>query len=235
MLPRTFLALVAAGTITLSSWHCPCLARSQPSQSGNPLGVTGILTDELSHAHLRTWQSILEIVMAKDKAGRSLHPTLYDLYSQAENSGHLIRIELSEEESLSRAGQFIIEKADPRGLHHKVRIRLNLATIRRTYVGANRNYANGLMPFAGLNTKLRYAEVLGHELAHAVGAFQNSELWQLDLLLEQESADLDKCDLNHPNGDLLERIERIKRLQHQVEEPAEAAELQVWRELSRTR
>jgi hypothetical protein len=141
-------------------------------QQGGAAAQTGIDTSRLSRAHLRVWRSILDIVMAKDKAGRFLHPTLYGLYHQADSSGHVIRIDLSDEESLTQNGEFKIETLDPKGASHVTTIRLYLATIERAYVGESARYSNGLIPFAGLRTKQRYTEVLGHELAHAATVFQ---------------------------------------------------------------
>jgi hypothetical protein len=231
MAPRITLAFVASTVLALSL-TCTCLAREpQPPQQGAAATLTGIDTDRLSRAQLRVWRSILDIVTAVDKRGRHLYPTLYGLYRQADTSGHLIRIELSEEESLSRAGQFSIETLDPRGVRHLTTIRLNLATMRRTYVGEDARYSNGLMPFSGLGTKQRYAEVLGHELAHAVDVFQNAESLQLYQQLEREARDLDAGDVKDANCDRLKRLESVNQLMRQIERPAEAAELEIWREL----
>ena len=38
--------------------------------------VTGIRTDRLSKRQLKVWQSIMEIVLAKDKESRPAHPKL---------------------------------------------------------------------------------------------------------------------------------------------------------------
>ena len=146
---------------------CTCLAHDlKQSQSDDSTPRHRIVTDGMSRKHLDVWESIVDIVMAQDKSGKYLHPTLQGLYHQAQTSGSVIRVELSEEESLSTAGRFIIEKLDPHGLRHVATIRLNLKTIQMAYVAKKTRLANGLIPFAGLGTKERYAEVLGHELAH---------------------------------------------------------------------
>ncbi len=134
---------------------------------------------------------------------------------------------------MTQAGRFIIEKVDPDNRRHEVRIRLNPATIRRTYVGEDVRRANGLIPFVGLSTNERYAEVLGHELAHAVAVFQSIEMLRLYQQLEKAVAELDQVGPNAPDGDRLRCLERIDELQHAIEEPAEAAELLIWRELSK--
>ncbi len=234
MAHRIVPAIVVSGSFTLLFWNWPSLAR-EPQQAGprEAKTLTGIAIDSISPAQLRTWQSIVDIITAKDKRGQLRHPTLHGLYHQADMSGHLIRIELSEEESMTRAGRFIIEKVDPGNGSHQVRIRLNLATIRPTHVGEDVRHANGLIPFAGLSMKKRYAEVLGHELAHAVAIFQNVEMIRLYQQLEKETADLDSGSPNAAERDRIRCLERIEQLQRKIEEPAEAAELVIWRELSK--
>lgn len=231
MAPRITLTFVVSTALALSLTHT-CLAQEpQWPQQGGAAAQTGIDTSRLSRAHLRVWRSILDIVMAKDKAGRFLHPTLYGLYHQADSSGHVIRIDLSDEESLTRNGEFKIETLDPKGASLVTTIRLNLATIERAYVGESARYSNGLIPFAGLRTKQRYAEVLGHELAHAATVFQCTESLRRYQQIEKEAADLDASDVNETNRDWLMRLESVKRLMSQNETLAEAAELEIWREL----
>ena len=231
MAPRITLKFVVSTVLALSLTHT-CLAQEpQRPQQGGATAQTGIDTSRLSRAHLRVWRSILDIVMAKDKAGRLLHPTLYGLYRQADSSGHAIRIDLSDEESLSRNGEFKIETLDPKGASLVTTIRLNLATIERAYAGESARYSNGLIPFAGLRTKQRYAEVLGHELSHAATVFQCVELVRLYQESEKEVADLDAGDVNETNRDWLMRLESVKRLMSQNETLAEAAEHEIWREL----
>ena len=232
MAPRIILAIVVSAALVLSL-TCTCLA--QELQQDGTANLTGIVPCHMSRAQLRIWRSILDIVMAEDKDGRRLHPTLYELYCQAETSGHLIRIEFAKAESSSRAGQFSIETPDPKGIRHVTTIRLNLATIERAYVGESTRYSNGLIPFSGLRTKHRYAEVLGHELAHAVAVFQDAGSLRLYEQLEKEAADLEPGDVNDADGDWIMRLESVKQLMRQIEKPAEAAELEIWRELKKAR
>ncbi len=233
MIPRIVLTLLISNILILSARNGPCLTfGSQMSEPGDA-PTTGIATDGMSRSRARTWRSIVELIMAKDSRDQFLYPTLHSLYQQAAMSGHLTRIELSEEESLTRAGTFVIEKADPGNSHHEVKIRLNLATIRRAHMGNDERYGNGLIPFAGLTKKQRYAEVLGHELAHAIAAFQNPELMRLQQQLDQETLELDVRNRNSRGSDLFLRLDRIRQLQRKIEEPAEAAELKIWAELSR--
>ncbi len=41
-----------------------------------PRNMTGVLTDRLKKSHLKAWESIMEIVLAKDGEGRPVHPAL---------------------------------------------------------------------------------------------------------------------------------------------------------------
>ena len=230
MAPRITLAIVASTAFALLL-TCKCFAQEpQAPQQGNAATVTGIVTDGLSCAELKVWRSIVDIVMAVDKKGRRLYPTLYELYRQAETSGHLIRIELSDEDSMTRVGQFSIETLDPKGARHVTTIWLNLATIRRTFVGEDARYCHGLIPFVGLSTKQRYAEVLGHELAHAVDVSRTLSRCGC-INAPREARDLKVGDVYDANGDRLRQLESVERLMRQIEKPAEAAELQIWREL----
>ena len=230
MAPRATLILVISTVLALHLIRIGLAEGHQQWQLGKVAAQTGIDPSRLSHAKLRVWKSILEIVTAQDKEGCYRHPTLYGLYRQAETSGHLIHIELSDADSLTRAGQFRIETLDPTGVRHVTTIRLNLATIARAYVGESARYSNGLIPFAGLRTIQRYAEVLGHELAHAVAVFQNPESLRLYQQIEKESNDTGVG--KDASTDPLARLENVRQLMHLSELPAQAAELEIWCELS---
>jgi hypothetical protein len=209
------------------------LQKAIAAPAGEHVRAGGISTDRLGGVQFRLWRSIREIVLAKDKSGRIKHPRLYGLWRDAEKSGHVIYIELCAVESLSRAGQFLIEEFDPKGLRHIAVVRLNLATIDRTYVGMSARRDGGWIPFWGLRANERYAEVLGHELAHAVRAFQDAEYMHLYQELEKEASQLN-YGLHglQNNAEVMARLDRIARLSKQIEGPAEAAEAEIWRELS---
>ena len=233
MAPGFALNFVASCALSLAlTWPCPA-RESQKPQSGGIANQVGIVTDGLSGGQLRIWKSALDIVTAKDERGSYLHPTLYELYRQAETSGHLIRIELSEVESLSHAGRFSIEALDANGKRHVATIRLNLATIRRTHIGEDARTANGLIPFEGLRTRECYAEALGHELAHAVSILLDREYLQLYQDLKNEVAQYER----HLNGledshdDRDRHRSEIDRLSAALEKPAQDAEARIWREL----
>ncbi len=194
----------------------------------------GILLDRIDNAHLRTWNAIWRIVSAKNKAGLILHPRLYGLWNEVASSGHTVYIELSDYASMTKAGKFLVESVDPAGRRHTAVIRLNLPTIRSAYDGPAARRPDGWIPFEGLNANERFAEVLGHELAHAAKAFQDPAYWRIYLELETESDGLalGNGGLNDDSG-IDGRLVKIAALTQRIEGPARAAEAEIWRELAR--
>jgi ribosomal protein L18E len=163
----------------------------------------------------------MKIVLAKDEKGRPVHPALYGLYHQADTSDHEIQIELSTQRATMCAVDLCkIERYAGRVQKDVVLIRLNLGMIDRALASELSRRADGLIPFAGLKKKERYAEVLGHELAHVVRLLTNTDYRGL-YLERQALADTGSRD-----------IQSIKRLTSVIEEPAEAAEAEIWRELA---
>jgi hypothetical protein len=186
-----------------------------------PRKVTGVLTDRLKKSHLKAWESIMEIVLAKDGVGRPVHPALYGLYHQADASGHEIQIELSEKRAtLSAVGFCRIERHTEEAQKQVILIRLNLGMIDRAISSELTRRADGFIPFAGLRKKERYAEVLGHELAHVVQLLTNPDY--RGLYLERQGL----ADAGSPD------IQFIRSLTSSIERPAEAAEIEIWRELT---
>lgn len=186
-----------------------------------PRKATGVRTDRLKKSHLKAWESIMEIVLAKDGEGRSVHPALYGLYHQADASGHEIQIELSTQRATMCAVGFCrIERHTEEAQKQVVLIRLNLGMIDRAISSDLTRRADGFIPFAGLRKKERYVEVLGHELAHVVQLLTNPDY--RDLYLERQGlADTGSQD-----------IQFIRSLTSSIERPAEAAEIEIWRELT---
>jgi hypothetical protein len=186
-----------------------------------PGKVTGIRTDRLKESQLRAWKSILEIVLAKDGEGHPVHPALYGLYHQVDTSDYEIQVELSMQRSTLSAGGFcMIERHTEGAQKQVVLIRLNLGTIDCAIASELTRRADGFIPFDGLKKKERYAEVLGHELAHVVRLITNPEYRGL-YLERQALADAGSKD-----------IEFIRSLTSSIEKPAEAAEVEIWRELT---
>jgi hypothetical protein len=185
----------------------------------------GIRTERLSAKRLETWRSIAAIIVAEDHAGRPLHPALRRLWDTVEASGHAVYVELPESKNLRSyvAGRFAVTKIDPEGKAHEAVLVLNLPVIDRISTRPGAARANGFIPLAGLGKKARYAEVLGHELAHAAWTF----------------AEADRAGLAKPFSGAAEELVResredggeVDRISRQVEGPAEAAEQEIWAEL----
>jgi hypothetical protein len=210
-----------------------------PGPASGPVSAPGkregILTDRLSREHQSIWMAIRAVVFAKDKAGLLKRPKLQGLWQQVETSGHALYVEMvsRQEAAGSQAGRFRIEVLDPAGKRHISTIRLNLTIIERATVDPEARRKDGCLPFDGLGKIERYAEVLGHELAHAVSILGNQDSLRQYQDLDREVAEYQNC-LAGPNRrvDELElRLNRIRRLLQEFERPAQSAELEIWREL----
>ncbi len=93
---------------------------------------------------------------------------------------------------------------------------------------------DGLIPYYRLRKHERYAEALGHELAHAVLMLEDPGYEQLCSDYRLESAELLAL-LRSGNGaadeEIMTRRHHLQSLAEKIEKPAEAAELEIWREL----
>jgi hypothetical protein len=203
---------------------------------------TGVVLDRLSHEQLRQWRSIEHLVDASAPNGTPLYPTLSGLWEWALQSGNAIYIELASPDCGAKgtAGRFLIERFDPGASRHVGVIRLCLANIDRrpTFGGGTR--ANGFVRLAGLRKRERYAEVLGHELAHAAYAFASPERARMVYeRVETVSAQFMAHRAEHGNEPLepalLRRLEQRDALLEELEAHADAIELLVWRELAKSR
>lgn len=221
------------------------IALSQPVRSESPgrisadsENVSGIRTERISARNLPRWQAIERLVFAEDASGQPLHPTLRSLYEWAEASGHSIYIELITESRVSSctAGNFSIERFDPKGERHEAVIRLYLANIDQAYIGDTVQRPDGLIPFKGLKKEERYAEVLGHELAHAVDILSDLEkVRKVEEVVEQTNEMLLKYHSQRASDalspELEKRLSSRDKLLHELEKRAESIEAAVWREL----
>jgi len=213
-------------------------ARAQDSARPNSATATNIITDRLTSKDLRRWKAIKRIVFAEDIEGQPLHPTLRGLWDRLERSGHVIYIEMR---GMGRAisntaGVFHIERLDPEGLKHVAMIRLYPETIDRAYVGPTADAPEGFIPFQGLNREERYAEVLGHEMAHAVHILSDLARARMVKEVVQETNELflsygKQYGYENIGQDMRRRIAIRDTLLKELEEPADAAEMRVWREI----
>lgn len=199
---------------------------------------TGLLTSRLTPKQRLRWRSIEELVLARNRSGEYLHPVLAELWRWAEGSEHVIQIELIESKFLqtSTAGSFNIERFDPTGRSHISSLKLFLSSIDQAVSGPQVARHNGFIPFEKLDKEERYAEVLGHELAHVKYVLSNRLRAQLvhelvettnDKLLLQ--ARTQPQSLSSP--EMQERLNRRDTLLRELEKQAEAIEEHVWHEL----
>lgn len=200
---------------------------------------TGFVTDRLSAGEFEKWKAIEQIVFAEGNEQQTLHPTLRNLWQWVETCGHTVYIEIirTREVANCTAGLFLIERFDPLGEHHIAVIRLNLDNINQAYVGVETGKANGFIPFLGLEREKRYAEVLGHELAHAIHILTNLERARLvEDVVQQTNRMLLASHRRHKTGGLAAELKRrlFKRdvLLKSLEDQAEEMERVVWQELA---
>jgi hypothetical protein len=129
-------------------------------------------------------------------------------------------------------GRFAVTKVDVEGRAIEGVLVMNLKAIDRAASGPGSARPNGFVPFAGLGKKGRYAEVLGHELAHAAWGFADPERTRLAMGLPGEVAAFSRQVLAADKSEATaDRARELERLSREVEEPAEAAEQAIWAEL----
>jgi hypothetical protein len=211
--------------------------RAQDASRTNSAADTNIITDRLTGKDLRRWEAIKRIVFAKDIEGQPLHPTLRGLWEKLERSGHVIYIEMR---GMGRAisntaGVFHIERLDPEGVRHVAIIRLYPETIDRAYIGPAAS-AEEFIPFQGLTKEERYAEVLGHEMAHAVHILSDPARARMVKEAVQETNELflsygRQYGYANVGPELQRRLSLRDAFLKELEEPAEAAERLVWKEI----
>jgi hypothetical protein len=213
-------------------------ARAQVSPRLSIASATNIITDRLAGKDLRRWEAIKRIVFAEDIEGQPLHPTLRGLWDRLERSGHVIYIEMrgTGRAISNTAGLFHIERFDPEGLRHVAVISLYPETIDRAYVGPTAGAPEGFIPFQGLIKEERYAEVLGHEMAHAVHILSDLARARMVKEVVQDTNELflsygRQYGYANVGPEMQRRIAVRDALLKELEEPADAAEMLVWREI----
>jgi hypothetical protein len=218
----------------------PATGIGQPAnpRDSNARSSAGLRTDRLSGKDLKKWKRLVEIVMAEDLEGRPSHPTLRRLWDTVDASGHTIFIEMPDTKSYF-AGRFEVTTADPEGRAHVGVILLNLRAIDRASTGPAAVRADGFTPFKGLDKIERYAEVLGHELAHAVWHLSSPDqarlAQQLQGRMEEQVRTLQTAWSGENRGADPARPSSLDRLAAELEVPAEAAERTIWEELRASR
>ena len=238
LLATVHLLLVAPLFHSVSAQETP-RRNLKGTPSTRPAEFSGLITSRLSLKELERWKAIERLVFTEDANQQPLHPTLRNLWEWVETSGHAVFIEISRSSKASTctAGSFIIERFDPKGERHIALIKLHLSNIDLAYVGPDAARDNGFIPFEGLSKDERYAEVLGHELAHAVHILTSLERAKKveemvektnELLLSRRPYRKDTS----LSPEMKRMLTRRDALLKDLEKQAEEMEHIVWRELT---
>lgn len=209
-------------------------AHAAPHPHGSP--TSGLTLPGPFSPQRERWRALVRIVFAEDERGLARHPTLRRLWERVATSGHRVRIELTDD--LSATGRFLVEGWDERGEQHVAVIQLNLERVDRGLAKPAAGHADGFVPFLGLSREQRYAEVLGHELAHAVWDLATPTRARLGLELREGQARLTQAlrDGYRPGQPVSPAIRRwmshLDELRRSLERPAKALEAAVWEELA---
>jgi hypothetical protein len=232
-----------AVVIALSAWLglVGSVARGQSGEDSmrpDRALASGILEDRIPPKDFKRWDAIKRLVFAEDFLGFPSHPRLRSLWEQVDWSSHAVYIELHSRRSPSSnlGGAFRIEVFDPLGIRHVAVIRLYLATIDMVSVELTAARPNGFIPFQGLTREERYAEVLGHELAHAVHILSDlTRAGMVEELVEQTHDELlshsRRYGFSNLKSEMLQRIVRRDLLLQELEEYAETIEIMIWSEI----
>lgn len=203
---------------------------------------SGLVTSRLSPKQLERWKGIERLVFADDGNHQPLHPTLRGMWEWIETSGHVVYVEImrANKAATCTAGSFSIEYFDPKGERHIGVIKLNLGSIDLAYVGESTAREDGFIPFEGLGKEERYAEVLGHELGHAVDILTsplNAKTVEVKIEKTNEMLliSIPKRKGDSISPELKKRLGERDRLLQGLEKRAEHMEYIVWRELTESK
>jgi hypothetical protein len=202
--------------------------------SGAAWAEAEIRTDGLSGRQLKTWKAIVAVVEAADRDGQPLHPTLHRLYRELDSSAHVVRILIPDTKGSSAiAGRFRVDALGTDG-RHETSILLNLRTIDRVLTGSPDAQ---LVTFERLDRTERYAQVLGHEMAHAAWTLGDAENTRLVVDVQQRSLELARRAQTEGVAaeGFSEAVRENERLVRLLEEPALAAEAAITEELRASR
>ena len=231
-------AVLGASVVIMVGAATEVEAGSGAAQPGlSPDGPGGIRTDRLSGKKLEKWHQIVDLVLAEDHLGQPLHSTLRRLWDAVETSGHAVFIEMPDTKSYF-AGRFEVTRVDPEGQAHEALLLLNLRAIDRASTGPAAARADGFTPFKGLKKVERYAETLGHELAHAAWHLASPDRARLAQQLQgqmEEQARAIRASWVASGEAGSPAPSELDELARDLESPAEAAERAIWRELRASR
>ena len=196
----------------------------------------GISTERLSTKDLARWRKLERLIQTDDPCGQALYPTLRSLWDWLTSSSHLVQIELVRSTPVvgSVAGNFRIERFDPSGKRHIAVLTLSLNTIDRALSSSLVARLDGFIPLAGLDKDERYAEVLGHEMAHAVHILSDIERAAKSENLIEQTNELLLSSVARRAGltpELLGWLNQRDEFLGLLEQHAQRVEVDVWREL----
>lgn len=203
------------------------------------LKAKGLDISRLSRKDFERWKAIEKVVLAEGKNGAALHPNLRALWQWAETSGQQIYIQMISAPAFQSnlAGSLNIEQFDHTGKCQVVVIKLYLSNIDQVVISPRTARANGFIPFENLGKEERYAEVFGHELAHAQYILSNLLRTHLVYELIETTNDLvlvrarrNANELKSP--DMLIRLLQRDELLKEMEAQAEKVEEKIWQEIS---
>jgi len=202
--------------------------------SGAVRAEAEIRTDGLSGRSLRTWKAIVAVIEAAGPDGQPLHPTLHRLCHELESSPHSIRILMPDTKGSSAiAGRFRIDTVGSDG-RHETSILLNVRTIDRVLTASPDAQ---LVTFEKLGRTERYAQVLGHEMAHAAWTLGDAENARLVVDVQRRSLELARRAQTEGVAaeGFSEAVEENERQVRLLEEPALTAEAAITEELRASR
>jgi hypothetical protein len=138
--------------------------------------------------------------------------------------------------SSTLAGGFRLEESDAPNEPSTAVIWLDLRAIDHPSTSGLARRADGFMPFEGLRRKdHRHAEVLGHELAHALLALADpryaSRCRELEREVGRQLLHLRGRRENVLDDEARARMQRIQEMSEELERRPEAVEVDIWREL----
>ena len=202
--------------------------------SGAVRAEAEIRTDGLSGRQLKTWKAIVAVIEAVGPDGQPLRPTLHRLYRELDSSAHGLRIVIpSTKGSSAIAGRFRVESLGTDG-RHEASITLNLRTIDRVLTGSPDAQ---LVTFEKLGRTERYAQVLGHEMAHAAWTLGDAENTRLVVDVQGRALELARRAQTEGTGakGFSGAVQENERLVRWLEKPALAAEAAITEELRASR
>jgi hypothetical protein len=114
-------------------------------------------------------------------------------------------------------------------------IRVYLVSIDEASTSEGAQRSDGFIPFEGLYGERRYAEALGHVMAHAIMTLEDPGY--ATLVMEQRRLEVELASHVRETGKVLFeganqlRMRRLEFLARAIERPANAKEKEIWREL----